>query len=33
MVEEKADKYDKHFAMKIAEIEKKYKEIPTLDKY
>jgi len=33
MVEKTEDKYDKHMAMRIAEIEKKYKEIPTMDKY
>jgi len=33
MVEKTEDKYDKHMAMRLAEIEKKYKEIPTIDKY
>ena len=33
MVDKTEDKYDKHMAMRLAEIEKKYKEIPTIDKY
>jgi len=33
MVEKTEDKYDKHMAMRLAEIEKRYKEIPTMDKY